>query len=203
MTNLSVNDDDKQLLLLSSCVESGDLAGIGRLLSEGVDPSHSDALSRAAYKGYSECVKLLIPLSDPKRDNSYALCMAAGSGHAECVKILIPVSDPKSDDSNALRWSARNGHIDSFRLLLPVSAPLIEMEGILDEALEPGHANVLSAMLAHEPRLLALMDLPASLADAVAEGHLDLQSLLRSIIDQLAIDTHLAPGRPSQKPSRL
>ena len=204
MTNLSVNDHSNQRLM--SCVERGDLAGIALLLSQGVDPrqNQSYALSRAAHNGYSECVKLLIPASDPKAENSYALCMAAGNGHAECVRLLIPVSDPKTNDSNALRWAAVNGHLDCVNLLLPVSAPLIEVEDILSEALGSGHAGILSSMLAHEPLLLARMDLATALDAAVAENHVDLQALLLSIIEKQHIDAHISPSpAATQKPSRL
>ena len=68
-----------------------------------------------------EAVQRLIPVSDPKADNSHALRWAAFYGHTEIVKLLISVSDPKANDSEALRMAARNGHIECVKLLLPVS----------------------------------------------------------------------------------
>ncbi len=54
---------------------------------------NSFALEKAAEKGYVECVKILIPVSEPDQDGSQALERAAQNGHAECVQLLIPVSD--------------------------------------------------------------------------------------------------------------
>ena len=64
----------------------------------------SIALRLAADKGHLECVKLLIPHSDPKADDSAALRWAAEEGHLECVKLLIPHSDPKADDKRPLLY---------------------------------------------------------------------------------------------------
>ena len=47
----------------------------------------------AAYYGYIESVKMLVPVSNLKAKNSLALRNAANNGHIECVKLLIPVSD--------------------------------------------------------------------------------------------------------------
>jgi len=41
---------------------------------------------------------LLIPVSNPKANNSIALQCAAENGHTDIVKLLIPVSDAKADD---------------------------------------------------------------------------------------------------------
>ena len=62
---------------------------------------YDEALRRASKIGHAECVKLLIPVSDPKANESYALKIASTFGHIECVKLLIPVSDPKADNSYA------------------------------------------------------------------------------------------------------
>ena len=66
-------------------------------------------------------MKILIPVSDPKADDSAALMYAAENGHYKCVKLLIPVSDPKADDSAALIYAAENVHYECVKLLIPVS----------------------------------------------------------------------------------
>jgi hypothetical protein len=87
-------------------------------------PSASKALAEAARHGHLECVQLLIPVSDPKADDSAALRLAAEHGNWECARLLIPVSDPKADHSQTLRWAAEDGHDELVVLLLPLSDPL-------------------------------------------------------------------------------
>ena len=50
---------------------------------------------------------------------------AARAGDVLEVERLLPLSDPKANDSSALRWAAQNGHLDVVKLLLPVSAPKV------------------------------------------------------------------------------
>ena len=80
----------------------------------------SEALRWSCYNGHAECAKLLISVSDQKTNNQ-ALGWATCNGHTECVKILIPVSDPKSNKSEALLWAAEDNHNDCIKLLLPHS----------------------------------------------------------------------------------
>lgn len=170
------------------------------------DPMAKDSLALrvAACYGHAECVKLLIPVSAPKANDSNALHLAARSGQVDCVRLLLPVSDPKVLNCNPLRLAASNGHVECFLLLMQASSPLIEINGILREALDTGQAGILSIILAHEPRLLAEIDLAATLADSVAEDHSELAALLKSIIEQQVLDTHLSPSpEATQKPSRL
>lgn len=42
---------------------------------------------------------------------------------SRCVETLIPVSDPKVDDSDAIQLAAKNGHLDCVRELIPFSDP--------------------------------------------------------------------------------
>lgn len=46
-----------------------------------------------------------------------ALCEASRGGWLEGVAALVPVSDPKAEDSEALRWAAQNGHVDCVRMM--------------------------------------------------------------------------------------
>ena len=94
-----------------------------KLLIPVSDPkmNNSEALRRASKNGHVKCVKLLIPVSDPNANNSYALQLASAAGHTECVKLLIPVSNPKDDYSSALLISSIGNHQDCVELLLPHS----------------------------------------------------------------------------------
>ena len=71
--------------------------------------------------GHAECVKLLIPVSNPQDDCSSALQWAARNGHVTCVELLIPVSDPKAKNSLALYWAVISGNLECVNLLIPVS----------------------------------------------------------------------------------
>ena len=93
------------------------LNGLIKQSINGVD--YNKALCLTSANGHTECVKLLIPVSDPKNCN--ALSWASISGHAECVKFLIHVSDPKINNSYALRMAAEKDHFDCVELLLPHS----------------------------------------------------------------------------------
>ena len=104
------------------------------------------ALVSAVLNGHSKCIKLLIPVSDPKADNSQALSLAARNGYADCVKLLIPVSDPKADNSKALSLAARNGYADCVKLLIPVSDPKADNSKALREAQENDHLDCVTLL---------------------------------------------------------
>lgn len=100
---------------------------------------NTELLIEAAKQGNLDEVRRLIPLSDPKANDSLALRMAAQNGHIECVELLIPVSDPKAKDSYALRWAAQNGHVQCVELLVPISDPKADHSFALQSAVENGH----------------------------------------------------------------
>lgn len=139
---------------LSLAAGRGDLAKVCALLDQGADARArgSLALRKAVVMGHVDCVRLLIPVSEPTADDSAALCAATRArnfecvmllaplsnarvddsaalrsasrhGHHECVKLLIPLSDPCARDSEALRWAAANGYVESVALLIPSSDP--------------------------------------------------------------------------------
>ena len=57
-------------------------------------------------------------------ENNISLQRAAENGDLECVKLLLPVSDPKAMNSYALRWAAENGHVECVELLEEAMAAL-------------------------------------------------------------------------------
>lgn len=79
------------------------------------------ALGEAVRKGHVEATKLLIPVSDPKANNSEVLRTAALLEHKQIVELLIPVSDPKALESAALFWAINKRNKDLIDLLIPVS----------------------------------------------------------------------------------
>lgn len=99
---------------------------------------NSDALRLAAQNGHAECVKLLIPVSDPYNQCSVALVCAALNRHAECVRLLVDVSQPKSDNSRALQWASFNNDPICFDLLYDVSDPQAALNCMCDDLENPG-----------------------------------------------------------------
>lgn len=137
--------------LLLRFASLGDEANVASILSlKSSRPSTCScarALRRAAAEGHAECVRLLIPFSDPKPDGSEALGLAAKGGHLECVRILIPASDPLANESHALAAAAENGNIDCVSLLIPVSNPKHSHSRALCEAAWAGHLECVKMLL--------------------------------------------------------
>lgn len=50
-----------------------------------------------------------------------ALCKAAYEGHLQIVQFLLPISNPKSNNSEALRLAAHQNNKDIIRELIPFS----------------------------------------------------------------------------------
>lgn len=140
-----------------------------------INPSYSlnsFALEKAAEKGHAECVKLLIPVSEPGQDDSQALQLAAQNGQAECVRLLIPVSD--MNGCTALRSAAMNGHSDCVALLKDVSNLQANKEALL-WAVGNGHTECVK-------RLMTVMDVQwwdnAALISAVNNRNVEIVTLL-------------------------
>lgn len=62
----------------------------------------TQSLIKAAEKKDHACVKLLLPFSDAKHNDSEALLKAVESNSIECVKLLAPFSDVGAQSSRAL-----------------------------------------------------------------------------------------------------
>lgn len=86
------------------------------------------ALMLAASLPNADCVKLLLPVSDPLAQDRVSgrtpLMIAALHGRFSSVEALLPVSNPREKDragDTALIFAAGNGRLDVLELLLPVS----------------------------------------------------------------------------------
>lgn len=51
------------------------------------------------------------------------LILAAEMGNLECVEFLLPLSNPRDQNSQALWRASENGHVDCLNLILPLSCP--------------------------------------------------------------------------------
>lgn len=217
---------------LCDCAKSGDHLGVAGLLFLGADArAHSSkALCEAAGNGHHECVKLLIPASNPNDNDSVALRWAACNGYAECVKLLIPVACLNSN-SKALGIAVRFGRAECVKLLIPVSdpndihqnfqdaidyrniecatllvpakGPLLNRKKSLAFAILHGSADLVSLMLACDPLIFAGRNTPLLRDAALANGHADLALLLSSIIEQETLLADLPPAARRDAPPRL
>lgn len=79
----------------------GSVTGVERGLLLGVTvKTATTALESAVTQGHTQCVKRLIPRSNPKWNNSWPLILASQIQHQEIFDLLYPVSNPK----DALRY---------------------------------------------------------------------------------------------------
>lgn len=210
----------------------GALSQVIELLSAGANPLlDGSSLQLAARHGHVECLKILLPLSDARDNESLALRWAATNGHLECVRLLIPASDARDCNSLALRRAAGGGHVDCVLLLLPDFDPTAALEALceaakgghadcvglllqrapsllrnpkpLNQAIEFGQAAIVSLMLEYEPSLSETLDSSNLMAIASrAENH-ELAALFSSIIDQKAVASATPAASNSSGPARL
>ena len=130
-------DIEHHTKLLIKAVKNGDFETV-KLLLPVSDPktNNSLALQYAVQNGYTDIVELLIPVSNLQTENSYPLQYAVYNGHLDIVKLLIPVSDPKAYDSRALRMAVQKGYNEIIQLLLPVSDYFIAEQYMKQEGLD-------------------------------------------------------------------
>ena len=85
--------------------------------------SLSEKINKEATIGDAEQLSILIAQSKKPTNFNITLFLASENGHSECVKFLIPLSNPKNKNSEALRIASLKGHVESVKLLIPFSAP--------------------------------------------------------------------------------
>lgn len=109
---------------------------------------YSHLLSVASMKGYTECVKLLIPVSNCNFRNNEALHYAADNNNAECVKLLLENMDVTSLNSYPLRISAEKGYINCLRNLIPYYN-MRNNSSVLKLAAENGFTDCVELLIPH------------------------------------------------------
>lgn len=89
------------------------------------------ALRKAAERGFIECLKQLIDISDVNHEHSKALRLAAGRGHIQGVILLEPLCSSSLHQAWALTSALQRGHYDCADVLCAESdltATLIELQ---------------------------------------------------------------------------
>lgn len=116
----SFEDIELDTMALDEAIGAGKLNEVLRCIPL-VDPAYlPKSLWWASACGFESALKALMQVCDPKIDNSRALCAAAVEGHIECVRLLLPVSNPQ-DYSLALFEAVLTQEQEIVDLLCPVS----------------------------------------------------------------------------------
>lgn len=160
---------------LVASAEAGNAALTLELLAMGADPLYdgSTPLRMAASNGHLECVKMLLPISNPDDESSYALQLAARNGHAECLRVLIRACDPEADWALALRWAAREGQVECVRLLIPVTHSKSNFDLALYLAAENGRAECVEMLIPASNSMDENNGRSSALEVAALHGHLE------------------------------
>lgn len=107
-------------LLLMEAAAKGQVDMVRILTPVSRQRTIDDALMAAAINGHCECAKELVGKASRVK-TSEALGRAALHGHLQIVEMLIPLSDPKSNDSKALRDAVVGKQTQCVEVLLDVS----------------------------------------------------------------------------------
>lgn len=159
-------------------------------------------LMLAATNGRAECLKILLPLSDPfavDHDHFSALMLAAAGSHPDCVEILLPASNPAHQSTHgrdALMIAAAraaNGSLECCKLLLPGNNPLaasIDGRTALMMAAEHGNFQVVSLLAPLSNVRHASRTGMTALMEAACANSLESVEALAPLSDCFAIDAY-------------
>ena len=114
----------------------------------------------AAYRGFTEVVKILVPLTDnPNASNenengATPIYWAACHGDTEIVKILAPLTDnpntPNENGVSPLHLAASNGHTEIVKILAPLTnnhnAPDVNGMTPIMWARKEGHTEIVKIL---------------------------------------------------------
>lgn len=103
---------------LIAAVTSGNAQLLKELLKDASQEEATDALVEAAEKGRTTCLELLLDKGDPQVDNCLPLCAAALFNHTDCVRLLLPVSD-QSGIQHSVRLAASEDNQSMFDVVYP------------------------------------------------------------------------------------
>jgi len=183
LINEGANPKIKNSYPLRWAAEKGYTEIVKLLIPVSNPKAYNIALQCAAEKGYTKIVKLLIPVSDLKTCNNYTLQCAAEYGHLEIVKLLLSVLDPKEYNSYALRLAAYNGHIEVVKILIPVSDPKACNSYALRLAAQHGYTEIVKRLIpVSDPKALNSY----ALRFAAEKGHTEVVKLLLPVSDPKA-----------------
>lgn len=107
---------------LDSAIDGGNLEAVKNLITVDVSMKIKNrALLRAAKLERMDILEWLIPISDPRSNDSEALFYATRNKCEQAVARLIPVSVPRIKESRAVKEAAASGSLAILKMLVPVS----------------------------------------------------------------------------------
>jgi uncharacterized protein len=121
---------------LSRAVDSGNVAGIERLIAADADPSalvgDSTPLQKAAINGHIAAIAALLKagarVDGADGDRYTPLMLTARSGQAAAIDLLVAAGADMHRvelyGNTALHWASMNGRLDAARMLLEAGARL-------------------------------------------------------------------------------
>ena len=171
-----------------------------------------DELVKACERGDLEEVRKRIPWTLPTLNQSYPLSMAAAFGHVECVKELLPVSNVERYGGRAMAYASSKGqtscveilvpfaHEDNFEQCFSIAAGRnygavidilaqsntnpVYIAGAMQSAVREGHANALSALVAHLCDTHLVQDkLHNALTTAIRHNHTECVNIVLTVAD--------------------
>lgn len=168
---------------LDRAIVEGDLEAVKTLLTAEVSLKIKNrALLMAAKLEKVSLLEWLIPLSDPKFNDSEPLYVAARNKCEQTVALLIPVSNPRIRESRALKTAAAYGSLPIIKMLIPVSDVKNSNDYLgspLMIAARCGHADCVAYLLPRSrPNDQQGKTGETALMMAAAEGHKECVELL-------------------------
>jgi hypothetical protein len=178
--------------VLEGLARRGDVAVVGALIAEGIDPSAGDncALRAASEEGHLAVVERL--LTDPRVNQSAndAIVLASMNGHLSVVERLLadPRVDPAVEDGLAIRFASAMGHLAVVECLLadPRVDPSAAENDAIRAASENGHLAVVERLLV-DPRVVPSANDNFAIRAASKEGHL-------TVVERLLTDPRVNPS---------
>lgn len=127
---MNKNDDDCYDLL-ERAIQRKDNEGVERLVPMlDADAVPFSLWSAVAHK-YTHAVTLLAARSEC-RDNEHSLWVAVSTNYVEGVKLLLPICDPRKNNSQCLQRAVLNDHMEIFELLYPLSDACVALRELRD-----------------------------------------------------------------------
>ena len=158
---------------------------INQLISNTFVEDVNELFGRAAEKGYSEVIKLLLKDSrvNPAHGDNYAICASAENGHHEIVELLLKDSraHPEPENNYCVYWSTKNNHYEVVKLLLedPRVNPSTTEYTVTAIGNAAYHGNYkIVELLLKDPRVDPSIDENYAIRAASQKGHTEIVKLL-------------------------
>lgn len=136
---------------LIEAARRGDAPTVGALLLRSevrARTGNALALTQAAMNGHVECVKLLLPFSNPKQHAARALERAVEGRHAKCVEVLLQTNhtpDPNVVE-RCVHVCLKNNDAACARVLVAHCGTFVGDTWTLDDTVRWNHAQALAAV---------------------------------------------------------